>query len=313
MALFDFLSKLLPRLKKHDMIEQLKITKNALEDVAIPNYSSAISYLKGRKYKSDEVIALETAFYETALLKGNEKRNNFILDIESRLSNLLNNFLHLEEQVFILFDQDILRDGLTLKQTILMKDCDDMFFIVQYLIELLDFVYYKEITSAAGTDQLDYTSFLKIRIDEINRNIRPFTKSFIKLTIKPEKYKELIGNMPDASTNPSARKTVISVYGNNMPENYGFYQASGVVYNPIYHVRLIIAQWSIEKHKLNIDKKRMLELRLLDLKNQDAESPSPQIQREISYLEERINKLEEKIHNMENVWPTHLPSYNLVS
>lgn len=301
MALFDFLSSLLPRMKKNDITEQLKITKHALENVVIPNYSSAASYLKGRKYKSDAIVMLETVFYEAAQFKGNEKRNNFILDIESRLNNLLNNFLHLEEQIFILFDQDIIRDGLTVKQAMLIKDSDDMFFVTQYMIELLDYVYYKEVTSVTNPDQLEYTSFLDIRVEKIKNKIRPFAKAFVKLTIKPEKYKELIGNMPDASTNPSVRKTVVSIYSNAMPENYGFNQTSGIVYNPIYHVRLIVAQWNIERHKLNIDKKRMLELRLLDLKNQDAESPSPQIQREISYLEERINKLEEKINHMENV------------
>jgi hypothetical protein len=47
------------------------------------------------------------------------------------------------------------------------------------------------------------------------------------------------------------------------------------------------------------NKKRLLELRLLNLKSLQDDSPDPSIEKEIVYLQNRIEGIEYKMHQME--------------
>ncbi|MOA51277.1 hypothetical protein D3C78_1744100 [compost metagenome] len=66
--------------------------------------------------------------------------------------------------------------------------------------------------------------------------------------------------------------------------------------NPIYYVRMAIAEWQVNRYKAAVEEKRALEYRLLVLKDGSKDA---KIEQEIVYTEGRLQKLNKKLNDME--------------
>lgn len=69
----------------------------------------------------------------------------------------------------------------------------------------------------------------------------------------------------------------------------------GFIGNPIYHIRLFLIdleQLRFEKLK---ESKRLMELRILELKQKDADNHDEKLEKAIKYYEEKLNKLDMKM------------------
>jgi hypothetical protein len=78
----------------------------------------------------------------------------------------------------------------------------------------------------------------------------------------------------------------------NLPVN-------GFIGNPIYYVRLWITDLKISRYEYLKDKKKLVELKLMELKMKQNGENSPKLEKQIEYYEEKLSAIEYKISSYE--------------
>jgi len=90
------------------------------------------------------------------------------------------------------------------------------------------------------------------------------------------------------------RDTRVKANRNNQ-QSKALIGSSGFIGNPIYHLRLFLTDLEINKYKSLEDEKRLLELKLAELKAKQQGTDDPKLKQQIEYYEQEIKKVEDKL------------------
>lgn len=295
MRLFNFINSLLPRIQKDEVVEDIRVTLGELNNNVMPGYEDAVRFLKDYKIKSKENEGLSTAFFRNYELGKGSRQNSFITEIESKLKNVRENLEAVRDMNETLLEEDILKDGLSVKKAILMRSAEQLSFLTRYAIDLLNYFYVNE-SKESGSES---SKLLPIQVQRVEGNIANFTHILNVFGNEPKAFNEFFESMPDIIINDKTHAAISAVYANDKIDPIGSKIALGFEGNPIYHLRIAIAEWQANRYKVAKDKKRMLELRLLNLKMLQESSQDPKLEQEIAYIQSRIESLEFKMSKME--------------
>ncbi len=294
MKILNFVKSLLPSLEKRDVLEDIRITISDLENNHLPSYNSASDFFSSNQPKSKDIINLSKEFYKHLTPNGISKQKSMVGDIYIRLTKYLDILKYLQDEIAEKMEADILDDSLTAKRANLLKASSISFFITRYAGELLNYIYSAEEDNLSKDD----ATLPPKTIEYINKNLRHFTYLLSDYGISLDEYKKLTSKIPDVTVNSDTADSVASVYNESDLDPI----TSGIrnfTYNPIYHIRLSIAQWQVSRYKEAKDKKKVLELRLLHLKMLQDGHEDAKLQTEIDYNQSRVDKLNKKISEIE--------------
>lgn len=297
MSILSFIKQLLPRIDKSSVLEDLRITKKELEDNLIPSYSDAATHFKAIKLKSEAVKDIANVFYRNYDLTKSNNSLNIVSEINSKLNNLGQNIDYVESELEKLLERDIIKEGLTAKKAVLIRAATEISFITRFAMDLLDYIYVKEIVAVSDDRNMDVSNSQE---NDIAKKIANFGRVLATYADSPKSFKNYIGEIPDVNINENNYAALTATYGETVLDPTNSKLVSNFIHNPIYHVRLVIAEWQSNRYKAYRDKKRMLELRLLMLQSYQGNNPDPKIEKEIEYLQNRIESIEYKMAKMES-------------
>ena len=144
------------------------------------------------------------------------------------------------------------------------------------------------------------TAIPKIRLDDIRKNSGSFVvlfnyyyKGLSKIVKELPRVSDEIVYREDAK--PSMMDKLFKSKGKllSLP-------VSGFNGNPIYHIRMWLVDKEMERYELLKEKKKLIELKLLDLKLQAQNESDPKLKTQIEYYEDKIGKLEYNIKEIED-------------
>lgn len=299
MKIFEYIKKLLPSISKDRISEDLRLTIAVLENQCIPTYQEASNYFKTEKLKSKEVINLINDFNRALESNGVSKQINMISEISLRLGFIRDNAIYVQEQLENVFEKDILSEGLTIKQTHFIRAAEVFYFISKYSLDVLKYIYHKE-AELLNPNINENIELSKMNIKLVEKNLTIFTTLISNYGIPNEKFRKIITEIPDVIINSKTYNSVAGIYSKEKetdPFTRGM--ISNFNYNPIYHLRMIVAEWQNDNYKANQEKKKELELRLLYLQSVKEKQISPSLEKEISITQQRVDKLDFKIHEYE--------------
>lgn len=296
-TIFDFVKKLLPRIERQDIEEDLRLTEKELINVSMPAFEAAKDFLNVNPPKSKQFNNLQASFYQVVNTPKLQRGSNFVSDISTRLKTLHDNVVHLQGVIGESLDKDIMSAGMTMRAAFLMRAAANISHISRYVLSLLNYVYTVE-ALARNEDTPHTIEISKQEIKYVEANFTRFATLLSHYTIPTKDFEKMIKELPEVYVNESTRKAVeASAKFDTISKTY----LAGFVGSPIYAVRLMIAQWQNDRYESTKAKKTQLELRLLYLKSQEENGhQDPAIEREISRLQDRIEKLDNKIHETEN-------------
>lgn len=299
MKILNFVKALLPKLEKDNILEDLRVTISELDNVVYPAYQSASDYFKSAKFQSDANQKLSITFYKSFSNNKVIKQNNVILDIYKRLQFIKENAVYISSQIEELFERDIIADGLTAKKAILIRSAEQISFISRFSSDFLSYLYINEAVHF-NSEVEESLRLSKEKIAYVEKNLPKFSASLSDLGIPNKDFTKIVGEIPELNVGGKYSHAVAGVYKESDidPISGGF--INGFVYNPIYHIRLTIAEWQASRYKANKDKKKMLELRLLHLKLQQENKNDPKLEQEIVYIQSRIDKIERYLNTVES-------------
>lgn len=298
MKIVDFVKSLLPSLQKNQLSEDLRITLSELEEIAEPSYRFSSEYLKTAKIKSDKNKELSQQFYRNFDLQGASKQPNFVAEINRRIEFVKQNVVYMRELIEKDFDELTVSEGLTAKKAAAIRAVSAMSFISRFSTDLLNYVYVQE--AIAVNAELDESLQLApAAIRHVERNIGHFATVLSDFGIPNKDFSKLLTELPDVVISSRNEQALKGMYSDQQLDPFKSSYIQGFTGNPIYHLRMVVAEWQSNRYKANKDKKKTLELRLLHLKLQNEGKDDPKIEKEINYIQGRVDKIERYLKDVE--------------
>lgn len=298
MSIFNFVEKLLPRIERSTVQEDLRTTEKECINVAMPAWDAAATHFKINKLASDDALGMSQQFYRSFDMRRAAKSPNFIMDIARRTDAFHKNVVVLQGRIDELVERDIITDGLTMKNAFAIRAASNMSLVSRYLLALLNYIY----TVEAEKHDVHLDPALEISKAElkyVENNFERFVKLYSEYTMPSDEFNTLLGSLPEVYINEKTKSAVTSMYGTNKMDPFEQYGVSGFVGNPIYRIRLKIAQWQNDRYESARAKKQQLELRLLYLQMQKDGNQDPTVANEIERLQGRIEGYDRYLREVE--------------
>lgn len=301
MKIISWLGSLLKNINKDQVLEDLRITKTELNEIAKPIYGQAALFFRSNKFKSDEAKDLEDVFYQKFNRGNMAKQTNFLVDIERRLENLTANATYVEDEIESTFESVVYKDGMTARKAILLRSAEHLSFLSRFCLDLLNYIYVVE-SKAAGLnpEESEFASDLSpMEIKHVQSNISAFAMLLSDYGQDNKEFAKCISTIPDVHINEKTSAAVAATFKEKDLDPFKAPQIHGFIGNPIYHLRLIVTQWQASRYEANKNKKRMLELRLLHLELLKEKKNDPKIEQEIEYNRKRVLKIDRYLREVE--------------
>lgn len=298
MKITDFVKSLLPSLQKNQITEDLRITLSELEEVVTPSYRFSIEYLKTSKIKSDKNKELATQFYRNFDLQGSSKQPSYIGEVNRRIELVKENVVYLRELVEKDFDELTVSEGMTAKKVVVVRAASALSFISRFSTDLLNYMYVQE--AIAVNAELDESLQLSpAALKHVERNIGHFASLLSDFGIPNKDFGKILLTLPEVVVSSRTDEALKGMYSDQQLDPFKSSYIQGFTGNPIYHMRMVVAEWQSNRYKSNKDKKKTLELRLLHLKLQNEGKNDPKIEQEINYVQGRVDKIERYLKDVE--------------
>lgn len=294
-AISEFVQGLLPGLKKDTVLEDLRVSIDNIDKIVVPSMDKVTAVLKD-KFKSQALTDLNKAF--NSAYKGKIKGNNFLVIARDCLANIRANADYVDSQLQELLESTIVPDGLTSRKAVMIRSSKQIAFIADMTLDLANVALILETLEANGelSDDMELSKGTTIRVQ---RNIVRYAYALMDFSKDPKEFQKLFEGTRDLYVGGSNAKNVSAAATEPELDPFDSRLVQNVAYNPIYHLRIAVAQWQAKRYHAAKDKKKLLELRVLQLKAEQEKKSDPRILNEINYTQSRIDKIDRDLHETE--------------
>lgn len=298
MKIDQFFKSLLPSFSKDTVLEDCRITKGEIKETVHPAYVEAVKLMKNWKFKSADVEALGKQF--SSLVK--KTHGNMVVTIEAKIPDVLANLEEVEELIKANYNEEVAAGGLTYLKAQLLQFVEAASFFAKYSRALLNFIYVHESAPFIKETDEQYDavqeSLVPAEIAYIQNNFQSFCVVLNALSGSEGDIKKALSAVPDIVITEDNAQTLPHSVGQAKldPLKFGFIP---VFLNPIYHIRMGIAEWQVEQYKLAQRELQMLQMRKLNLEKLQQGQPNPVLQQKLGETERAIHGLKAKIAKME--------------
>jgi hypothetical protein len=301
--------------KKEDILKALEAAEEYLLKMDIPELSKLIKLLSGIS-KSERNKLVGSGIFPKDLKYTDDVE--FFKDYKDLLLKLADIIPDLEDKIETELPDEIPLETREIKDANIrtaVNLVDMILFLAVYTPDLVsytvDILYLDKNVNLLPEETIENYKGL-IKILPVMLNVVAYLGS------EPKQIVENIGNLPVAKNRSGLMASVITKYFRselNVKNNFtvGLFNRliswgtdvdvkDNFVGNPIYHLRKFLVELELAKLERLKDKKRLLELKLLELKNELNNKPNdPKLQKQIEYYENKINQVDEKINAIMDV------------
>lgn len=290
----DYVKSLVPSLQKSELENDVAATKDELLQQTLPPLTSALEdKVFGTGFKSK--WCQDTDRYLTGKLS--HQRGNYLEIAQRVLSTFPAKLDWLEKEIARSFDRQISGMGLTFPRTTLIHLVEGYGFVVRYTRKLLLATYGFELEKVDRESAGEFP-LSPAELKALNEQLGTYVWYLEILTNSKEKIASAIDSAPDVVIDLNTLDSVAEVHGQSTvdPLNAGFIKHT---WNPIYHVRVAIAEWQAARYHAAVEERKALELRLLQLKMARQGNRDAALEKQIHHQESRVQKMNIDILEME--------------
>lgn len=293
MFLDKFISALLPSFEKDRLISDIRVTRGELSELQAA-YSEAAKLLKSWKFQDEEV---KRKFADFKSNVGTSESP--IAYIDKHLVTMLQNLQIAEDQAVAIMGGTIAGKGLTVKQATIVKYCDALFLVSKYSRKFLNWVYVKETLSFDEDSGKKLTdSISQHEIDWLHATFLDFCTAVAATSGEPKKVLAGIEGVPEVELATGNLSSLRNTMGDGKvdPLKLGFIASKN---NPIYFVRMMVAEFQVRRYKEMKEELSLLQLRRMNLEKLKGGKNDANIEKQIEYVEGRAGRLSFEIAEME--------------
>lgn len=282
----NFMSSMSTITKKEHIISTVENVFKSIEDETIPTLEDMLS--------KDLNVINESQLVNNmrALL---DKRTKDNMELFEEVLDFFKEVQKDEKKIIKLVEKHIgdyiTNKSATAKDIAIMKFVTD---VASFNYYVMDLCYYVLIT--------DETSIPKIRLNQIRENNSSFISvmnSYRGNVNKLVKDLERVAEVTIADKEDKPESMVDSLL-ESQGKLVSLANVKGFINNPIYHIRMWLVDREIQKYEALKDKKKLIELKLLELKLEEQNESNPKLKSQIEYYEDKISGIEYDISQIED-------------
>lgn len=298
MKLEQYVSALLPSLERDRILEDITITLDELREHTLPAYEAVLSenvFASTYRFKSPWVQSRQKEFERS--VRTNRLRGNMIEVTTAVLREQVARLEWIRGMIEKQFSSDVTRAGLTYPRAALLQLLEAITFVVKYSRRFLLCVYGFEIPSLFKSVSTGFP-YSKADLKMIEDQFDGYCRLLGILARGNRELQQDIDAIPDIVVDVNAAQQTNSVVGVGKLDPL----AMGVIpyaWNPIYHLRLAVAEWQVSRYEAAKNEKQALELRLIQLKMARDGNVDAAIEKNIERTEKRVQDLGYKLAQME--------------
>ena len=293
MNILEFSRSLLPDFTRARILEDIEITRRELNEATLPAYRTAEDLFGKKKLVSDYAEVFQKVFDRDARIT---YKGNFIVGIYETLENMVENLDMVERLVHKRFASDVIKDAMTIFKLNLLQYVELLSFVTKYSRRLLIVAITAEVNAANKENEMD--GILDSEIQWLAAGRDSFNRAVRVMSDKRKTVEDRFDSIPEITANEDSIRMAEATGEPTELDPFGF----GFIplqLNPIYHVRLAISEWQAKRYRTAEEEARMLEFRLIQLREINAGNKDAALQQRIEYNQNRLNKLRYEIKQME--------------
>lgn len=286
----NYFNSMFHTVRREDVLKNLENTLSILNDEVIPALDGVIS--NGGNYKVLLDNNLLKTIANTSGIKAKDNRD-LLVKIKGLLVNVTKSGKDLTKVVENDLSEIVTDKTGTVRDVAIIKVVADISSLGMFTLDLLYFV-----LSNNGADESNYP---KIKFQKIRDGIPSYSAS---LKSYAGHFANTVKDLPKVATIPAkVDPSKISMFEKlvgksgksiNLPNTQGF---NG---NPVYSIRMWLVDREIAKYESLKEKRKLIDLKLMELKVQETGDENPALRKQIEYFEDKISKVEYEIAQIED-------------
>lgn len=297
MKVLQYLASLLPTFGRDQVLEDCRITRAEISEGTLPAYVAAAELFKGWKFKSKDLDQKFKTFARMTHSHG----GNFVDQITKGLKQAVDNLTAVEDLIRKTYNEDVASAGLTYQKAQLLQFVEFAGFASKYARKFLVLVYVLESSQFKDSGSSVSESITAAEMKWLEQNFISFCTAMNVVSTGDAKLRKAITDIPDIMVTKDNAGTLGSTVGEAKLDPLQM-RLIPLALNPIYHVRMAVAEWQANRYKAAHEEVKLLQLRKLNLERLSAGKADAKLQQEINYLERRISGLNFKIAEMERAY-----------
>lgn len=298
MNIIAYVKSLLSGFTKNRVVDDARVTYAELEGNTIPSYAQAEQLFYNWKYRSQQMKDFSATFKR---IVKEDSQQNIIVGISRALDRVLENKIYVQEKIDQHFEEEIVTEGITCVKANLLRVLETVSFVSNYALSFLNYIYILETAQLNEENGYVRSNLSPAEIQHLQDRFTDFCMALNSIARKKDKFAKAIEDIPDVFLDINTGATLIGTIGEEKLDPLLMRNFSGNTMNLIYHVRMMVAERQIASYKKNKELKKVLELRLLNLRMQLENTPDAKIEKEISYTQGRVQSLEHDLKKLEEL------------
>lgn len=279
---FDLVEK---PIKKEQLLKTYKTVISMLEEDLLPSLAEIIKVERNPKLsKSNIVEVTETVF---KLKKLGSK--SIFTTLEKMFLSIDKNRNKIEDLISKHASSVLTSRVLTIKDAAIVKLVDDISSMVLFTTDLI----------VCALADVNKTAFPKIKFKKLKDGLPGYAELVANYSKDIEKTISEISKLDDSVFNKDSNTTMLDLKLKSNGVSFDF--AKNFINNPFYHIRMWLVDRDIKKLESLKDKRRLTELRLMELKVAKMNSEDENLAGQIQYYEEKLATLDYEIEKLQEV------------
>jgi len=293
MDIIKFVSKLLPSFGRDRILEDIRITRGELLELQ-EVFSESAKMLARTTFKNKE-LNKKFDLFQSTVKSGSD---NPITFIHKNIKNILDNLDTCEKLVIDYIGTTVASGGLNFKQANIIQFVDNIHYVNNFSRKFLHYVLVIESSQYEKDPEEAMLALSKPDREAIDKDFLNFCSAFKTAILKKEDLLKKFADIPEAQVTESSNKTLTQTVGIGKidPFSLGF---AGNWLNPIYFIRMSIAEWQVKRYQATKDQTQALRLRLMQLEQQRNGKENPKLEKEIAYYEKLVQQNQYEIDKVE--------------
>lgn len=292
MQFTKYLGSLLPTFSRDQLNEDLDTVADELRAHVIPPYKTAAKEFGSDKFYSPGAQAADDIFNKKLDYK---YKGNHISGILQSLENADMQINVLQAMIDTEFAIDITSAGLNTLRVNILQLVEIMSFVTRYARRHLNYLLVCETNNHTGKDLKD--SFSTGELDWLTAGRDAFITGLNILSLPAKEIETKFKEIPNVLVNADSIETTQTLLGKAKTDPFGM-RFIPLMLNPIYHIRIRVAEYQAAKYREAQEERGIIELRLLLLKEQRNGKENAKIEKQIDYNEGRLQKLVFKVNQI---------------
>ena len=295
MRIQDFIASLLPSFEVDRVKKDILTLREELKTTTLPGYVAGAKYFKSNKVRSPLCQDYQKVF--DSVVK-TSIRGSYVEVTAEVFQKLPENLDGLERLVDRYFANDVIAKGMTYLKVNLLQYVEAVSFALRYGRKLLLWTYQAETNFAMGDQDKIGQELTQYERDWLKANASHFGNVIRILAGTAADMEKAIDALPDVViTNENVPVMQATVGASKLdPFKFGLIP---VKLNPIYHIRMAIAEYQVKRYKAALEEYRTLEYQLMALENARTGKKDPKLEQAIEYNQNRLQKMNVEITRME--------------